>query len=157
MPSFLRAPTPVGWGLLFAALVLAVVWLGHGLGLRWDPFGLAERRLRTAEAHAAAAASDALARGLEADGMAEQARRLEHHHQQAVAVERSTAVATAQARSAHDASIPLDPARADRLVRHDRELCRLAPVVCRSAPAEPAPAGGDALRAGSTSRETDAG
>ena len=149
--SFLRVLTPVGWGLLCVALALAVVWLGHGLGLRWDPFGLAGRRLRTAEAHAAAAASGALARGLEAEGMAEQARRLEHHHQQAVAVERATAVATAQARSAHDASIPLDPARADRLVRHDGELCRLAPAVCRSAPADPAAGGGDALRAGPTS------
>ena len=149
--SVLRVLTPVGWSLLAAALLLAVVVLGHGLGLRWDPFGLAERRLRTAEAHAAAAASDALARGLETEGMAEQARRLEHHHQQAVAIERATAVARAQARSAHDASIPLDPARAGRLVRHDHELCRLAPAICGPAPAEPAAGGGDALRSGPAS------
>ena len=149
--SILRVLTPAGWGLLTLALVLAVVALGHGLGLRWDPFGLAGRRLRTAEAQAAAAVSDALARGLESEGRTEQAGRLEHHHQQALAVERATAVAAAQARSAHDASIPLDPARADRLVRHDGELCRLAPAVCRSAPAEPAAGGGDALRAGPTS------
>jgi hypothetical protein len=146
--SFLRGLTPAGWGLLVAAVILAVVALGHGLGLRWDPFGLSERRLRAAETRAAAAASDAFARSLEAGGMAEQARRLEHHHQQAAAVGRATALAAAQARSAHDASIPLDPARADRLVRHDRELCRLVPAVCGSAAAEPAADGGDVLRAG---------
>ena len=154
--SILRVLTPAGWGLLAVALVLVVALLGHGLGLRWDPFGLAERRLRTAEARAAAAASDAVARGLEAEGRADQARRLQHHHQQAVAVERATALATAQARSAHDASIPLDPARADRLVRHDRELCRHAPAVCGAAPAGPAAGGDEALPAGPASRRGDA-
>lgn len=144
--SLLRVLTPAGWSLLVVALVVAVVVLGHGLGLRWDPFGLAGRRLRAAEAYAAAAVSDAVARGLESEGMAEQARRLEHHHQQALAVERATAVASAQARSAHDASIPLDTTRADRLVRHDRELCRLAPVVCGPATAGPAAGGDEALR-----------
>ncbi|HZW16727.1 MAG TPA: hypothetical protein VFF66_10825 [Brevundimonas sp.] len=144
--SPLRVLTPAGWGLLAVALVIVVAVLGHGLGLRWDPFGLTGRRLRAAEAQAAAAVSDAVARGLETEGMAEQARRLEHHHQQAVAIEQATAVAAAQAGSAHDASIPLDPARADRLLRHDRELCRLAPAVCGAAAIGPATGGDAALR-----------
>ena len=144
--SLLRVLTPAGWSLLAVALVGAAVVLGHGLGLRWDPFDLAGRRLRTAEAHAAAAVSDAVARGLESEGRTEQAGRLEHHHQQALAVERATAVAAAQARSAHDASIPLDPARADRLVRHDRELCRITPDICAAAAPDAAAGGDPALR-----------
>ncbi|HYD28255.1 hypothetical protein [Brevundimonas sp.] len=152
-PSILRSLALVGWGpmgrvLCLVALAVAVVALAHGLGLRWDPFGLAERRLRAAEARAAASASDAFARRLEAEGLAGQARRLDQSHQQTVAVERVTAETTAQARSAHDASTPLDPARADRLLRHDRELCRLAPAVCPSAAPGSAAGGDPAVRAG---------
>jgi hypothetical protein len=133
---------------LAAGLVFLVIVAGHGLGLHWDPFDLAGRRLRAAEARAGIAVADAGARRLESEGLADQARRIEHHHQQAVAVERVTSAAAAQARSAHDASTPLDPARADRLLRHDRELCRLAPVVCDSATADPAAGRAPALRAG---------
>lgn len=140
--AFLRTLTPIGWLALLAALGMAIAIVGHGVGLRWDPFGVAGRRLARAEATAAAARSEAMARSLETGGMADQGRRLEHLHQQTVAVERTTALAAAQARSAHDASTPLDPARADRLVRHDRELCRITPDIC--APAAPdAAAGGD--------------
>ena len=146
--SILRILTPLGWSLSVAALIVVAAVLGHGLGLSWDPFGLGQRRLERAEARVATADSDALARGLETEGMAGQARRLDHLHQQAVAAERATALATAQARSAHDASIPLDTARADRLVRHDRELCRLAPPVCGPATADLATGGDDALRPG---------
>jgi hypothetical protein len=124
----------------------AVVVFAHGLGLRWDPFGLSGRRLRTAEARADAAVSEARARQLESEGRAGQARRLDDLHQQALAIERATAEATAQARSAHDASTPLDPARADRLLSHDRELCRLSPAVCGAAPPDPAGGGDEDLR-----------
>ena len=144
--SILRVPTPLGWGLTVAALIVVAAVLGHGLGLRWDPFGLGQRRLERAEARVATADSDALARGLETEGMAGQARRLDQLHQQAVAAERATALATAQARSAHDASTPLDQARADRLVRHDRELCRLAPDICAAAAPDAAAGGDPALR-----------
>ena len=144
--SILRVPTPLGWGLTVAALIVVAAVLGHGLGLRWDPFGLGQRRLERAEARVATADSDALARGLETEGMAGQARRLDQLHQQAVAAERATALATAQARSAHDASVPLDPARADRLVRHDRELCGLVPALCGAAPPDPAAGGDPAVR-----------
>ncbi len=142
MKALLRAPTLAGWiGLAVAAAVLAIA-LGHGLGLRWDPFDLSGRRLRATEDRAAAAVADAGARRLEVEGMADQARRLEHSHHQSLAVARVTADATTQARSAPDESTPMDPARADRLLRHDRELCRLAPAVCGAAAVD-YPAGGD--------------
>lgn len=146
---------PAAWGLCLVAVAVAVVALGHGLGLRWDPLDIAGRRLRITETHAAASASDALARRLETEGLADQARRLDQSHQQAVAVTRATAEATTQARSARNASTPLDSARADRLLRHDRELCRLAPAVC--APASPGTAaGGDStVRAGPSAADPD--
>ncbi|HYC67591.1 hypothetical protein [Brevundimonas sp.] len=145
LPGWVRTAV---WALGAALALIAVVLLAQGVGLRWDPFDLAGRRLRTAEALADAAVSDAQARRLESDGRADQARRLEHLHQQAMAVERVTAVAATEARSAHDASTPLDPARAGRLLRHDSELCRLSPAVCGGAPSDPAGSGGAAVPAG---------
>lgn len=148
MRALLRLPTPAGWIVLAAALVVLAAGVGHGLGLRWDPFDLSGRRFRAAEARAAIAVADAGARRLETEGRADQARRLEHLHQQAVAVARVTADASSQARSAHDASTPLDPARAGRLLHHDRELCRLSPALCRPSTADPAAGGDPAMRAG---------
>jgi hypothetical protein len=130
---------------------VAALALGHGFGLRWDPFGLAERRLAAAQVRAAVAESDAAARGLEVEGAAEQAVRADRHHQQAVSVAVATDRADTEARTAHDASLPLDPARAARLREHDRRLCELAPAVCAAAPADPAAGGGDAVPAGPAS------
>jgi len=143
-----RALTPLGWALAVAVALVAVLALGRGLGLRWDPFGLAGRRLAAAEARTATAEADAAARRLEVEGAADQARRLDIHHQQAVSVARATESAADQARSAHDASIPLDPARAARLREHDRRLCDLAPAVCAAAPADTARGRDDAVPAG---------
>ncbi|MBX9460309.1 MAG: hypothetical protein KL785_03585 [Brevundimonas sp.] len=148
MRALSRLRFPSGWIVPAVALAVLVIAVGHGLGVRWDPFDLSGRRARAAEARAAVAAADAGARRFESEGMAGQARRLEHLHQQAVTVARETAAAAAQARSASDASIPLDPARADRLLRHDRELCRLAPAACGPAEADPAAGGDPAVRAG---------
>ncbi|MDP3802526.1 hypothetical protein [Brevundimonas sp.] len=146
--DILRALTPLGRGLAVAAALAAALALGHGLGLRWDPFNLAGRRLAAAEGRAAAAESDAVARRLELEGGVEQTRRIDIQHQQAVSVARATDRAADQARNAHDASLPLDPARAARLREHDRRLCDLAPAVCGPAPADPAPGGDDAVPAG---------
>jgi hypothetical protein len=140
--ELLRALTPLGWLILVAVFVGVLAAAGRGLGLRWDPFGLDERRLQTAERHAAAAVNDAAARRLEAEGAAVQARRLDDHQQQALELARITAAAGAEARNADDADHPLDPDRADRLRAHDRELCRLRPDVC-AASAAAAPGGGD--------------
>ncbi|HWQ85644.1 hypothetical protein [Brevundimonas sp.] len=146
-PTFLRALTPLGWSVAVVFAVVALLTVGRGLGLRWDPLGLTERRLAAAEARAAATASDLAARRLEVEGAADQARRIDIHHQQAASVARATDRAAIRARSAHDASVPLDPARAARLRDHDRRLCDLAPAVCAAAPADPADGGGDAVPA----------
>jgi hypothetical protein len=125
--DLMRTLTPLGWLAVAGAAVMLLVIGGRGLGLRWDPFSLQQRRLETAEVWAARAESDAGARRVEAEGRAQQAVRLDIHHQQTLAVERATVAAVTQARSAEDANEPLDPVRSDRLRAHDRELCRLAP------------------------------
>lgn len=122
----MRTLTPLGWLALAGTVVLLLAVTGRGLGLRWDPFSLQQRRLEVAEARAMRAESDAEARRVEAEGRAQQAARLDIHHRQILAVERATVAAVTQARSAEDANDPLDPVRADRLRAHDRELCRLA-------------------------------
>jgi hypothetical protein len=147
--DLVRALTPLGWGLALALTAGLVLALGQGLGLRWDPFGLADRRVAAAEVRAAASEADAAARRLEVEGAADQARRIDDHHQQAVSIARATERAETGARNAHDAAVPLDPARAARLREHDRRLCDLAPVVCSAAAADPARSGGDAVPAGS--------
>ncbi len=87
---------------------------GRGLVLSWEPFNLKQRRLEAAEARANQAESDAEARGVEVEGRAQQATRLEIHHRKTLAVGRATVAAVTQARSAEDANDLLDPARADR-------------------------------------------
>jgi len=134
--DLMRSLTPLGWLALVAAAVLLLAVTGRGLGLRWDPLDLQQRRLEQADARTAQAESDAEARRIESAGQAQQAARLEIHHRQILAVERATVAAVTQARSADDANDPLDPVRADRLRAHDRELCRLAPDLdgCAAAP-----------------------
>lgn len=121
-----RTLTPLGWLAVIGAGVLVVSVVGRGVGLRWDPFDLQQRRLETVEARAIQAETDGEARRLEAAGRVQQAVRLETHHRQILAVERATVAAVTQARSAPDANDPLDLVRADRLRAHDRELCRIA-------------------------------
>jgi hypothetical protein len=123
----MRSLTPLGWLAVVGAAVLLLAVAGRGLGLRWDPFGLQQKRFETAQARAAEAESDVDARRIEAAGQVRQAARVEIHHRQTLAVQRATVAAVTQARSAEDANDPLDLVRADRLRAHDRELCRLAP------------------------------
>ncbi|VXB30777.1 hypothetical protein [Brevundimonas sp. G8] len=129
--SILRALTPLGWLATGAvALVLGFALLG-GLGFRWDPLNLQQKRLAAARSQARDAASSAQAqaeaRRIETAGAAAQAKRVDHYQHTTTAVERATATAVAQARSADDADHPLEDRRADRLRGHDDELCRLAP------------------------------
>lgn len=122
----LRTLTPLGWMALAAGvLAMALTALG-ALGFRWDPFDLGQRRVEAAEARAAAGDVEATSRRLEAQGGADQLRRLDQFQHQRTAVERTTATAVEQARNADDSEVPVDPGRADRLRRHDGELCRLA-------------------------------
>lgn len=154
---FARILTPWGW-LLVAALAGGAILIAlHGLGFRWDPFGLADRRLRAAETRTAVAVAEASARRLEVDALTRQTRRLDEVHRQTVAVARVTAQTMTQARSAHDADIPLDPYRAARLAGHDRELCDLTPSVCGATAADPAPGGPEPLYSGSGAGAADAG
>ena len=134
--DLMRMLTPLGWLVLVGAMVILLAVAGRGVGLRWDPFDLQQRRLEAAQAQATRAESDAEARRLEAAGRDQQAAGLEIHHRQTLAVERATVTAVTQARSAEDANDPLDTVRADRLRAHDRELCRLAPDLdgCAAAP-----------------------
>ena len=138
------------WGIvLFVGVaILLLVVLGRGLGLRWDPLDLEARRLDAARREVKTASAEAAARALEVEGAVAQARRVENHHQQQVAVTRATAISKAEARNAYDAERPLDPDRAARLRDHDRELCKLAPAVCHAAATDPASGSGDALSAG---------
>lgn len=122
----MRTLTPLGWLALIGAAALLLAVAGRGVGLRWDPFDLQQKRLEAVQAQATQAESDAVARRVEAEGGAQQAARLDIHHRHILAVERATVAAVTQARSAEDANDPLDPVRADRLRAHDRELCRLA-------------------------------
>ena len=136
-PAFLRTLTPMGWLLAAGIAVGLVGLLAAGLGLRWDPFDLAARRLERAEQRASVAASDAAARRDEVVEERLQHHRLTLHHKTSAAATAATAVASIEARTADDAAEPLDPPRADRLHAHDRELCRLAPHLHGC----PAPAG----------------
>ncbi len=124
--DLVRTLTPLGWLALVGMAVILLAIAGRGLGLRWDPFGLQQRRMEAAEARATQAESDAEARRIEAAARAQQSARVEIHHRQTLAVERATVAAVTQARSASDANEPLDSVRSDRLRAHDRELCRLA-------------------------------
>ena len=151
--SMFRALTPLGWlaaGL--AVLALGGVLLG-GLGFRWDPLNLQQKRLIAAQtqakAAAAAAQTQAAARQIEAEGAAAQAQRVDHYQQKTTAAERATAAAVIQARSADDADQTLDARRAVRLRDHDGELCRIAPDLDGCAGATGLAGGGDtSVRAG---------
>lgn len=133
-----RTLAPSGWLAIGALVLVAVAILARGVGLSWDPLGLGERRLRAAEARAAATADNAAARTEEVAGERLQRERIEIHHHTTRAVDALTAAAATDARSADDADFPLDSSRTDRLRAHDRELCRLAPALdgC-AAPIEP--------------------
>jgi hypothetical protein len=151
--SILRALTPLGWlATVAVVLTLGFALLG-GLGFRWDPLNLQQKRLAAVQTQArdAAATADAQAnaRRLEAEGAAAHARHVDHYQHRTTAAERATATAVAQARSADDAEHPLEHRRADRLRGHDDELRRLAPDLdgCASA-AVPAGGGEAALRSG---------
>ena len=134
--DLMRTLTPLGWLALVGAAVVLLAIAGRGLGLRWDPFSLQQRRLEVAVARATQAEGDAEARRVEAEGRTAQTARVDIHHRQTLAVERATVTAVNQARSAEDANDPLEGVRTDRLRAHDRELCRLASDLdgCAAAP-----------------------
>ncbi|QBQ47762.1 hypothetical protein [Brevundimonas naejangsanensis] len=133
--GLLRTLTPLGWLAAFGLVVVLMLILGRGLGVRWDPLHLQARRLEAVQRRADQAEAQTAARALEAAARGRQIEALDAFHQQAEAVVRATATAETRARTADDADTPLDPARAQRLRDHDRELCRLAPAVAGCAAA----------------------
>ena len=155
--SFLRALTPVGWLATGVAALICIVALLGGLGFRWDPLNLQQKRLAAVQDRARAASTEAAAqewaRRLEVLGAADQALRVDHYQQTTTGAERATAAAVVQARSADDADHPLDPRRADRLRDHDGQLCRIAPDLDGCAAAAGSAARSDtALRPGRPAR-----
>jgi hypothetical protein len=138
VPSLLRTLTPWGWGLSLTVLLVLTMVLARGLGLRWDPFDLAGRRLEAAQHRVETLDRDLAARRLEVEGSQTQARRVARHHETFTAVTATTARTLERTEQADDAQIPLEADRADRLRDHDRELCRLAPAVCGAAATDPA-------------------
>lgn len=143
-PPVLKALTPLGWLAVGVAVLAAIAVVLGSLGFRWDPFDLARRRADRAEQAAATATAEAAARSAEASGQAGQVARLDAAVRSTVALERATAHSIQIARTADDASTPLDPDRADRLRAHDGELCRVSPDLL-GCPAAFDPAGhGDA-------------
>lgn len=113
----------------------------------WLPWST-EKRLERAIDDRDQARAEAESRGLEAAGQAAQVERIEAVTRVIIETQAATAEVVAAARSAPDAETPLDPARADRLRAHDRELCRLSPALvgCAAAAADSAGDGGDAMR-----------
>ncbi|KPF83790.1 hypothetical protein IP78_01250 [Brevundimonas sp. AAP58] len=144
--ALLRSLTPLGWLTVILVGVAIVSVLLGGLGFRWDPLDLARRRADRAEAAADLARSEAATRAAEAEGQTGQVARLDAAH----AITRRTQAATTpillEARTAHDAELPLSSDRLDRLRAHDDELCRIAPDLggCPAAP-DPARDGRPAL------------
>lgn len=151
--SILRALTPLGRLVAGVAVVVFGAALLGGFGFRWDPLDLQQKRLAAAQSQARDAASaaqaQAEARRIETAGEAAQAVRVDQYQHRTTAAERATATAVAQVRSADNADHPLEKPRADRLRRHDRELCRLAPDLegCTGA-ADVAGGGATAVRPG---------
>lgn len=145
MTGWMRALTPLGWAIVVALAVGGLVFLATTTGWRWDPLDLQRRRLEAATARLERVETEVEALRRLSAAEAEQAARLETHHQVVLDVTRVTAAAAAQARTAHDADQLLEPGRMARLHAHDDELCRAALGVCAARSAEPARDGDAAL------------
>ena len=137
--------TPFG-GLMAAVMLIAIVGLlimaAGGLGFRFDPFDRAVRRADHAEAIAAAATSNALARKIEASGERDTVARVDVVVRQIAAADRVVFSLTSEARIALDAKDPLDPERARRLRDVDHQLCAARPAICPDRPSASLDAGG---------------
>lgn len=136
-----------GWVKLVAAVVagaaaLAVAAHQWDRMRAWLPWSEA-RRLEQVTADRDRLAVEAAAQRARVEALIDQAQRVETVHRQVIELRDLTEPVIHEARSAPDASIPLDPDRADRLREHDRRLCELAPDAC-GGPAAAAAGNGDA-------------
>lgn len=136
--------TPFGGvlaALMFVAFISLLVVAASSLGFRFDPFNSLALRANRAEATAAAAVSDAAARGIEAAGERDTAARVDVVVRQIEAADRVAFSLTSDARIAIDAKDPLDPDRARRLRAVDQQLCDARPAICPDNSAAPRDAG----------------
>lgn len=140
----LNFATPWGWALAGLALLafggLCVVALG-GVGFRFDPFNLMEKRVVSAEGQAATSAIVASARSHEAAGARDTTARVERALDTIRQADAVAADSNILAREAPDAIQPLDPGQRDRLAAADQRLCAIDPTVCDPDPAASGNAG----------------
>ena len=122
----------------------------------WLPWS-DERRLERVIDQRDQLAAEAAAQSAHIEALTEQARRVETVHRQVIELRDLTDPVIHEARSAHDASFPLEPDRADRLRDHDRKLCELAPGACAASAAAPAGDGDKALSDRDHARPADLG
>lgn len=141
--------TPVGG--LVAMLILGVIlllagWALSGLGFRFDPFDLVEKRAVQAEASADHSQRDAGARRIEAAGEVETRQRVE---QVQIRIAAAAEIPAAFRLETPDDDPPLEPDAVRRLRRADEQLCAIPGAACalasRAAPAVHAGDGADAV------------
>ena len=128
-----RAMIPV-W-LKVAAVALTVAAAAGVAAHQWDrlwswlPWS-DERRLERVTDQRDRLAAEAAQHAAQLQALTEQTRRVDTVHRQVIELRDLTDPLIHEARSAPDASTPLDSARADRLRGHDRKLCELASGAC---------------------------
>jgi len=111
-------PSPTGWVILIlGGLVVALL-----AGLAWQT-----RRADTARDKVAGLEQTTATLEIERRGADDTAERLDTYHQIRRDADTGVRHVAIPARRALDATEPLDPARADRQLAHDRQLCRLRP------------------------------
>lgn len=122
--------------ILVAAGIFATVLIARAWDDLWDWLpGSTEQRLERAETRAATAQADADARRTEVVWLEKQQADVAEATRVNIQTRTVTTRAVTYAEEAPDASIEIDPGRADRLLGADRRLCELAPVDCRTGPA----------------------
>lgn len=128
-----RALVP-GWVKVVAVIVASAAGIAiaaHQWDRLWNwlPWS-GERRLERVEGERDRLAAETAAQAAQIEALQEQGRRVDAVHRQVIELRDLTDPVIHEARSAPDASIPLDLDRADRLRGHDRKLCELAPGAC---------------------------
>lgn len=139
----------IPWRLIGYAVMAGCLLWGAASALSYVPFSPFWSAKR-AEATAERLEGQVSTLEREATGNAEIAAATDTFHRSEIIIREGTAQAIAEARSAPDATTPLDLVRADRLRTADQRLCDASPGICASP--DPAGSGEDALPASDPSR-----
>ena len=130
-PGRALAPGWVKVGVAALAIIAAAAMAAHQWDRLWSWLPWSdERRLERVIDQRDRLAAEAAAQAAHIEALTSQARRVETVHRQVIELRDLTDPVIHEARSAPDASTPLDSRRADRLREHDRSLCELAPGAC---------------------------